>query len=98
MKNGLSVADTIRMMPGCHQLCPSCENDLLSDDKVTFNQGSKKNFCACKREFIQLRLPVPKYLLGTGQNLSGTRAVTIDRGAKTFFRKNRGAQIFFEKN
>ena len=25
--------------------------------------------------------------LGTGQNLSGTRAGTIDRGAKTFFRK-----------
>ena len=37
--------------------------------------------------------------LGTGQNLSGTRAGTIDRGAKTFFRKKLGGRrLFFEKN
>ena len=37
--------------------------------------------------------------LGTGQNLSGTRAGTIDRGAKTFFRKKIGGRrLFFEKN
>ena len=27
------------------------------------------------------------FQVGTGQNISGTRAGTIDRGAKTFFRK-----------
>ena len=36
--------------------------------------------------------------LGTGQNLSGTRAGTIDRGAQTFFRKKIwGRRLFFEK-
>ena len=35
--------------------------------------------------------------LGTGQNLSGTRAGTIDRGAKTFFRKEIGGGDFFSK-
>ena len=34
--------------------------------------------------------------LGTGQNLSG-RAGTIDRGAKTFFRKKGGADFFSKK-
>ena len=34
-------------------------------------------------------------LLGTGQNLSGTRAGTIDRGAKTFYRKKLGGDDFF---
>ena len=35
---------------------------------------------------------------GTGQNLSGTRARTIDRGAKTFFEKKKGGgRLFFEK-
>ena len=33
--------------------------------------------------------------LGTGQNLWGSRAGTIDRGAKTFFRKNLGGENFF---
>ena len=32
--------------------------------------------------------------LGTGQNLPGTRAGTIDRGAKTFFRKKLGGTDF----
>ena len=37
--------------------------------------------------------------LGMGQNLSGTRAGTIDRGAKTFFSKKGGDRLFFfEKN
>ena len=34
---------------------------------------------------------------GTGQNLSGTRARTIDRGAKTFFEKKNRGTLFFEK-
>ena len=35
-------------------------------------------------------------MLGTGQNLPGTRAETIDRGANTFFsEKIRGAKTFF---
>ena len=45
-------------------------------------------------------------MLGTGQNLSGNRAGTIDRGrslfskkrvAKTFFRKKRGGDFFSKK-
>ena len=36
---------------------------------------------------ITERYGILKCRLGTGQNLSGTRAGTIDRGAKTFFRK-----------
>ena len=35
---------------------------------------------------------------GTVQNLSGTRAATIERGAKTiFWNKNTGAETFFRK-
>ena len=37
-------------------------------------------------------------LLGTGQNLSGTRAGTIERGAKTFIRKKiEGCRLFSKK-
>ena len=40
----------------------------------------------------------PQHAQGTGQNLSGTRAGTIQRGAKTFFeKKNREAVTFFQK-
>ena len=39
----------------------------------------------------------PTYL-GTGQNLSGTRAGTIDRGRRLFFRKKLGGRrLFFRK-
>ena len=37
-------------------------------------------------------------MLGTGQNLLGTWAGTIDRGTKIFFRKKiEGHRLFFEK-
>ena len=48
-------------------------------------------------KFQKTSLKVVRSCLGTGQNLSGTRAGTIDRGAKTFFRKKLGGRDFFSK-
>ena len=39
-----------------------------------------------KEEVIMIKL-LEFWVLGTGQNISGTRAGTIDRGVKTFFTK-----------
>ena len=68
----------------------------------TFSSTEKKGANFPKRR-PRFRYPVRLWerlfeCLGTGQNFSGTRAGTIDRGAKTFFRKKRGRRLFFGKN
>ena len=38
---GLSVVEAIKMVPGFHHLCPSCESDLLPDECVSSNAAAE---------------------------------------------------------
>ena len=43
------------------------------------------------------KIEAKTFFSGTGQNLWGTRAGTIDRGRRLLFRKNRGGDFFSKK-
>ena len=57
------------------------------------NRCEEYGFEGC-RDYLRMIL---KKSLGTGENLLGTRAGTIDRGAETFFEKTREEDFFSTK-
>ena len=70
-----------------------CVGTLLSKGPSRSESQYKKNKRASKI-YWNMRNPY----LGTGQNLWGTRAGTIDRGRRDFIRKKRAAVSYVEKN
>ena len=38
---GMSVVDAMKMVPGFHHLCPSCESDTIPDEKLSSSVASK---------------------------------------------------------
>ena len=40
-EEGLSIVEALKKMPGFHHLCPSCEDDIIPDDKLTTSVDSE---------------------------------------------------------